>query len=655
MLSWRSWGRAERERQPAGSSLDTQTRSWPLLARLPSFPLITPRLRTALFSRSTSSPSSDAVVQPQTARNSAIHHMLASSGWSGRDDDTSSPGRRYPQKSEGWAWSPAAAGSLDASSREALHRTAAVCGGTEATHARSAHADESSPSTHSHYTEQHGSRILSSIHTSTAETSRIVDAPAKPPHSQFYSAGGSGEESGVHNKTLPRPGATALSEALYAAYDASERETEKTHQTRVHRAAPHRAATGETAAKAPLSSVEAAFLRQAGAETGDGGHEGDSGDRDGVTGQRRRERTGYLKLKHPNVLLREEKLAREESQASARKRVQESNSLSDIDELLYWAQKTDETNRIQQEHAAAVEHENKQREKDRREEEERQRKALDQEQERARRTSRVQEMLRASQAQAEEHAEKVSQKRDETFRETLRHHRERANRRQPLDPNGGGGGGAAAAAAEDKDSGNGAPRPGADSEERERGKEEAKGRGTGRERGGQERGEGGQGWGTGGGREGRKEDYEVKYESFETQASSQKSAYSRSLLPYSRSLLTLVLSAQAKAGVCLRYDDVPFPNLAMLKDMVRQLAVPKQRKVIKTWSRRWHPDTWARYILEDAERGICICMCVCVCGCVWVYTHTHTHTHTQTRTGRIMDRVLVSSKEINALLRFYKE
>jgi hypothetical protein len=644
MLSWRSWGRAERERPPAGlgaaggASSDRETRSWPLRARFPSFPLITPRLRTALFSRSTSSPSSDGVQQPHTARGearSAIHHMLASSGWSGRDDDTSSPGRRYPQKSEGSAWSPAAAGSLDALSREALHGTAAVRGGTTATHARSAHADEASPSTRSHHTEQHGSRPLSSIRASTAETSR--DATAKQLHARFYSPGGSGEESGVHNNTLPRPGASALSEALYAAYDASEREPEKTENTRVHQATPPRAATGESAAKAPLGSVEAASPPQAGAENEDGGNEGGSGGKDHITGQRRRERMGYLKLKHPNVLLREEKLAREESQASARKRVQESNSLSDIDKLLYWAQQKDETNRTQQEQAAAAEHEKKQRAKDRREEEERQRKVLDEEQKRARRTSRVQEMLRASQAQAEEHAEKVSQKRDETFRETLRHHRERANRRQPLDPNGGGGGGgAAAAAAADKDSGDSAPRPGAGSEERERGKEEAKGMGTGRERGGQDRGQPGQGLGkgrdedtsgsrqgkassstssassgrtkaapekeagvgaAGGGRQGR-EDYESKYERFET---------------------------QAKAGVCIRYDDVPFPNMAMLKDMARKLDVPMQRKVIKTWSRRWHPDTWARYRLEDAERG------------------------------RIMDRVLEESKEINALLRFYKE
>ena len=44
-----------------------------------------------------------------------------------------------------------------------------------------------------------------------------------------------------------------------------------------------------------------------------------------------------------------------------------------------------------------------------------------------------------------------------------------------------------------------------------------------------------------------------------------------------------------------------------------------------------------------------------VCVCVWVCVGVHPHTHTHTHTGRIMDRVLVSSKEINALLRFYKE
>ena len=45
------------------------------------------------------------------------------------------------------------------------------------------------------------------------------------------------------------------------------------------------------------------------------------------------------------------------SQASARKRVQESNSLSDMDKLLFWAQKKDATIRTEREQAAAAEHE----------------------------------------------------------------------------------------------------------------------------------------------------------------------------------------------------------------------------------------------------------------------------------------------------------
>ena len=82
-------------------------------------------------------------------------------------------------------------------------------------------------------------------------------------------------------------------------------------------------------------------------------------------------------------------------QASARKRVQESNSLRGMDELLHFAQMEDETQRLLRQQAASAECERKERDKQKAAEEERQRMAQEREAERARRSLRVVRFLSA--------------------------------------------------------------------------------------------------------------------------------------------------------------------------------------------------------------------------------------------------------------------
>ena len=59
----------------------------------------------------------------------------------------------------------------------------------------------------------------------------------------------------------------------------------------------------------------------------------------------------------------------------------------------------------------------------------------------------------------------------------------------------------------------------------------------------------------------------------------------------------------------ITYGAVPWPAKGGSAEFVilcnadaSQLAAAEKRKLVLQWSRRWHPDTWAKYKLAPAER-----------------------------------------------------
>lgn len=58
---------------------------------------------------------------------------------------------------------------------------------------------------------------------------------------------------------------------------------------------------------------------------------------------------------------------------------------------------------------------------------------------------------------------------------------------------------------------------------------------------------------------------------------------------------------KAKAKDLIRLCDIPFPNSNLLNACLLESSEP-MNKTSKNWSRRWHPDTWAKYNLDEAER-----------------------------------------------------
>jgi len=334
MLSWRAWGRADNERQPAGvGRRSSEARSWPLLARtprvlqalatpqqlqpssrqegsdrpetlsaaqagasvaseraservsgsrpeglwrLPSFPLSTPRLRTALFSRPARSPSADGMAREQTGKlsargesQSAVNHMLASSGWIGREDDTAT----WQQSARAERWEPAAAESLEPSSLEAPCVAAAADRCSEATQAHREQGDEACQGKPS--AKLHGRRPMSPVAAMTGH-----DSSAEHRHDHRAStATGSGKKPHENNRPLPGRAPTAISGALYAAYDARERERKDplVQQAAPSREAPADAETGDVDTSADMEQPD---ILEAGTEAAKGGDGVDSGGRD---------------------------------------------------------------------------------------------------------------------------------------------------------------------------------------------------------------------------------------------------------------------------------------------------------------------------------------------------------------------------------------
>jgi hypothetical protein len=63
----------------------------------------------------------------------------------------------------------------------------------------------------------------------------------------------------------------------------------------------------------------------------------------------------------------------------------------------------------------------------------------------------------------------------------------------------------------------------------------------------------------------------------------------------------LAFEERAKARAPITYDAVPWPAKGGSAEFVidfhaaaQHLSEPDRRKLVLQWSRRWHPDTWAR-------------------------------------------------------------